>query len=688
MKISSRPLALGASLLLFSGCSFAVPAAPIPIAGGANATVHPALTDFPLSKAPYLAAYHWGAANPGGGAKANEAFARWINRKTVWAEDFEAKDSWENNISGGGWQLGEWKAWKQADPSRRLILSVPLLPGNWDRSGPTRGSGVGTPVSFEAGAKGDYNAHFKELAQTLVQYGLGDSVLRLGWEFNGGWYTWRIDDDPQAFTAYWRQIVTEMRKVKGAEKLQICWNPTVGWEKFGRDQTYPGDEFVDIIGLDVYDDSWAKDSYPLPKDATPEEVEQRRANAWNNMTYGTDWGLKAWSDFARAHGKLFALPEWGVSRRQDGHGGLDNVGFVERMHKFINDPANNVYFDCYFDVQAPDGAHQLTSGIGEDEGIEFPQSAARFRTLFGQQDVAIPGVGTGLSATFFSDKTLSKPVATAQLLTANFDFKTPTSPDAKPVTAPPLHLAGGALGGVRFGGEIQALEGGTYRFAVPANSSARLWINDKMVLDAAKGASMGSIDLVAGQRYPLKGEIVGAGSAKLRWMRPGKSALETIPQTQLYPAMNDGTGLKASYFNGDNFDTLATSRVDPKVDFWWGRSVPANTDGTPIKGIGAEHFSIRWTGQVEALESGTYSFTTNTDDGARLWVNGKLILDHFVGQSLTSYSGTIDLEAGHKYDIKMEYFQGTGDAVAKLLWTRPGHLNAQTVPQSQLFPAS
>jgi len=358
------------------------------------------------------------------------------------------------------------------------------------------------------------------------------------------------------------------------------------------------------------------------------------------------------------------------------------------MHSFISDPTNNVYFYCLFDVQAGDGHHQMSPGLSGDETNEFPQSAARFRALFAQQDVAIPGEGTGLSATFFSDRTLRKPLATAQLLTANFDFKTPTSPGAKPVTAPPLRLTGAALGGVRFAGEIQALEGGTYHFAIPSNAPARLWVDDKVVLDAAKGVKSGQIEMVAGQRYPIKGELMGAGGAKLQWKRPGKGALETVPQTQLYPAMSDGTGLKASYFNGDNLDTLITSRVDPKVDFWWGEGAPANTDGTPIKGLPADHFSVRWTGQVQALESGTYSFTTSTDDGVRLWVNGKPLIDHFVGQALTSYSGTIDLEAGRKYDLKMEYFDGTGNAVAKLLWTRPGHVNAQTIPQSQLFPAS
>ncbi len=74
---------------------------------------------------------------------------------------------------------------------------------------------------------------------------------------------------------------------------------------------------------------------------------------------------------------------WGVSDRPDHHGGLDNPAFVENMHAFITDPANHVAWHCYFDVQAPDGKHQLSPGKKGDEKIEFPEAAGRFKELFG-----------------------------------------------------------------------------------------------------------------------------------------------------------------------------------------------------------------------------------------------------------------------------------------------------------------
>ncbi|MCX5683712.1 MAG: glycosyl hydrolase, partial [Planctomycetota bacterium] len=318
-----------------------------------------------------------------GGAGANEAYAKWLGRAAVWAEDFTPTERWDGHIEGGGWQLGEWSKWKKGGPGRRFIFSVPLLPGGWDRSGPKSGDGAGKAVSLEAGARGEYNEHFRKLALNLIKYDLADSILRLGWEFNGGWYTWRAGENPAVYAGYWREIVKTMRAVPGAEKLQFCWNPAQGWQQFPSDKAWPGDEVVDYVGLDMYDESWAKDTYPWPAGASAEEIEARHRKVWNEVLFGGSYGLKFWKDFAAKHGKPMAIPEWGVSNREGGHGGLDNPYFIEQMHKFITDPANNVAFHCYFDVMAPDGGHQLSPGLSGAEKTAFPLASARFKALFG-----------------------------------------------------------------------------------------------------------------------------------------------------------------------------------------------------------------------------------------------------------------------------------------------------------------
>jgi len=327
---------------------------------------------------PQMAVYRW-AAQPAN----TDAYSQWIG-KPVWAEDFLPTEKWDA-LYWPNWLLGPWSEWVSAKEGRRLIVSVPLLPGSWDCSGPQDGIDAKKPVSLEAGAKGEYNKHFEALAHKLVEAKLGNTILRLGWEFNGGWYNWRAGGQEKAFAGYFGQIVKTMRAVPGAEKLKFCWNPAQAWLQFPAENAYPGDDVVDYVGLDLYDQSWDKDTYPFPKDATPEEILARQKKTWNEVIYDGNHGLKFWRDFAVKHKKPFCLPEWGLCKREDTHGGMDNPYFIEQMHAFIMDPANNVAFHCYFDVQAPDGGHQLSPGLKGDEKIFFPQSAAKYRELFGSQ---------------------------------------------------------------------------------------------------------------------------------------------------------------------------------------------------------------------------------------------------------------------------------------------------------------
>ena len=218
---------------------------------------------------------------------------------------------------------------------------------------------------------------------------MGNAILRLGWEFNGGWMPWRVTKQAQAeaYGEYWRQIVKTMRAVPGAEKLNFCWNPNFGYQAYPLDKSWPGDDYVDNIGIDIYDDGYEKGTYPWPADATAEDIQARRERAWETYYKGS-YGLLWFKKFAAQHHKPLSIPEWGVNRKPDKHGGLDNPYFVEQMHKLICDPANNVEWHCYFDVEAGDGGHQLSPGLN-NRPSQFPKSAELFHKLF-----AVPGAAT------------------------------------------------------------------------------------------------------------------------------------------------------------------------------------------------------------------------------------------------------------------------------------------------------
>jgi hypothetical protein len=153
-----------------------------------------------------------------------------------------------------------------------------------------------------------------------------------------------------------------------------------------------------------------------------------------------------------------------------------------------------------------------------------------------------------------------------------------------------------------------------------------------------------------------------------------------------------GGGVRGDYYNwndpsfvggGGNpgpvqaWTNLVLTRTDPEISFNWG------DPGSPDPLVNDDLFSARWTGEVEAAYTETYTFYTRSDDGARLWIDGEQLVDAWIDQGTTEYSGTIDLVAGNKYSLVMEYYENGGGAVAELLWSSPS-TPKQVVPQAAL----
>ena len=105
-----------------------------------------------------------------------------------------------------------------------------------------------------------------------------------------------------------------------------------------------------------------------------------------------------------------------------------------------------------------------------------------------------------------------------------------------------------------------------------------------------------------------------------------------------------------------------------------------------MAGIGADNFSARWSGQLTPTKSGSYTFTTTTSGGVRLWVNDVLVLDHWAVGSAT-HTATVTLTAGVATNVRMEYFVTTGTASAQLFWTGPSIAKA-VIPSSVMTSVS
>jgi len=125
-------------------------------------------------------------------------------------------------------------------------------------------------------------------------------------------------------------------------------------------------------------------------------------------------------------------------------------------------------------------------------------------------------------------------------------------------------------------------------------------------------------------------------------------------------------GVKAEYFNNTELRGPATTvRTDQRIDFNWGRYQPTAQ-------LSENSFSVRWTGKLKPTESGKYTLGFTADDGARLYLDGQLIVDAWEKNPTKTVTKEIALEAGRSYDLRMEYFQNNREAVAKLVWSYPG----------------
>ncbi len=138
-----------------------------------------------------------------------------------------------------------------------------------------------------------------------------------------------------------------------------------------------------------------------------------------------------------------------------------------------------------------------------------------------------------------------------------------------------------------------------------------------------------------------------------------------------------GNGLRGEYFNNRYLTDLRFTRFDGTINAAWNNSSPDSR-------IDDETFSIRWTGEIQPLYSELYTFYTTSDDGVRLWVNGTRIIDNWTDHSETVNSGTIALNAGQKYDIRLEYYNNLGEGKIKLEWSSNSQTK-QIVPRSQLY---
>jgi hypothetical protein len=199
------------------------------------------------------------------------------------------------------------------------------------------------------------------------------------------------------------------------------------------------------------------------------------------------------------------------------------------------------------------------------------------------------------------------------------------------------------------------LDAGRYRFTTTTDDGVRLFLDGQLVIDQwhdqAPTSHSAERDLGNGQHSVRMEyyEAYGGALARLAWARVSPPP----------PPPGDWRG--DYYANPWLSGSPALVRNDPAIDFNWGA-------GSPAPQIPPDNFSVRWTRSVD-FAAGRYRFTTTTDDGVRLYVDGRLIINQWRDQPPTTYNAEIDLGAG-QHAVRMEYYEAYGGAMARLTWTR------------------
>jgi hypothetical protein len=264
----------------------------------------------------------------------------YLNGAGTWAQ-------WESPWITGpdGDAYTGWVA--EAPQSRQLVLQVNLIPNALED--------VNNPLSWEQScAAGDFNSYATALGQNLVAGGLQNSVIRLGAEMNGPWeadFIGNTTQEQNLWATCFANEVTGLRQATG-EHFLIDWNPNACVENVPYANFYPGNAYVDILGLDFYDVGCDQPTTAL----TFSQLANEPA------------GLTSFEQFANAQGKPMSFPEWGLSSTPSG----DDPGYINGIGSAVEN--GNFAFEEYYDV-VEGGTMMLDSGA--------PLSAAAFQKWFG-----------------------------------------------------------------------------------------------------------------------------------------------------------------------------------------------------------------------------------------------------------------------------------------------------------------
>ncbi len=276
-------------------------------------------------------------------------FGNWLGKSVQYRVTFVDDSSW-STIAAPYFLSSATKPWLASDPNRNEIITVPLMPIS------------GNQTMLADVAAGTYDSYFKTLAGYLnTKTGAPQRVIvRLGWELNGKWYPWSAVGYAQQYVAAYRHVVQVMRSQCNVLRFEwnLSWgaNPTFDWTT-----AYPGDDVVDVIGMDTYD---------------------QYNSGWSNILNGYE-GLAFVRNFARQHGKSEAYTEWADSTQPSPAGRGDDTAYIQGMYNWLQAGGTNVLYAGYWNTPSG-GPNGVIYSDSTSYSVTVPNSSTLYKTLFSQ----------------------------------------------------------------------------------------------------------------------------------------------------------------------------------------------------------------------------------------------------------------------------------------------------------------
>jgi hypothetical protein len=277
-----------------------------------------------------------------------QSFCASRGRSCPVAHTYTDRDSYAAMTTGSSWTFEHF-----ADFPGVLVISQGLVP-------------EGGEGAMAGCAAGEYDELWRGFGSLMTEKGRGDSIVRLGWEFNVETMPWR-GTDARTYISCFRKAATAIRATN--PKVLIDWTINAHRTPAGlcagvSTTCYPGDDYVDIIGIDNYDH--------FPWSPTEEDFDRTAARP-----EGLSW-LYA---FAKAHGKPFSVGEWGVVPTADA--GKENPAFVRWMHEWFAAHAPDLAYEAYFSDCGAGGVQSSLFNTSP-ECRRNPGSAQMYRSLYGR----------------------------------------------------------------------------------------------------------------------------------------------------------------------------------------------------------------------------------------------------------------------------------------------------------------